>query len=74
VTIRILNSSGGEVVTLVTNSRQPAGAQSGTWDGTNPAGRRAPPGDYVVEVRARATYASKDQFECRRTTNLTLTQ
>jgi hypothetical protein len=72
VDVRILDAGGGEVVRLVEGARVAPGRQNGFWDGTNGAASRVDPGEYVVEVRARATYASRSSFECRRSTPFTL--
>ena len=63
VDFRVLQPDGTEVATLVTSSRYSAGPQSGAWDGTDAAGGRVPAGDYLAEIRARATYASRSTFE-----------
>ncbi len=72
VDVRVLDAAGRDVAKLLQSSRQSAGPQTGTWDGTDRSGRRLPPGDYRVEVRARATYASKSEFECRRSASVSL--
>jgi DNA-binding beta-propeller fold protein YncE len=63
VTMRILDAQGREVATVVPDRRVPCGPQHGVWDGTAANGRPAPPGRYLAEVRARATYSSGSRFE-----------
>ena len=60
---RILDAQGKEIAVLVPGHRQPAGPQKGTWDGTDSDGRPVERGDYLAEIRARATYASRSTFE-----------
>jgi sugar lactone lactonase YvrE len=60
---RILDVEGEEVSVLVPGRRHEAGPQRGSWDGTDRAGRRVPGGDYLAEIRARATYASRSTWE-----------
>jgi sugar lactone lactonase YvrE len=60
---RILDAQGKEVAIVIPGRRHPAGPQKGTWDGTDASGRPSPPGDYLAEIRARATYASRSTFE-----------
>jgi dolichol kinase/sugar lactone lactonase YvrE len=55
VDIRVLDSSGELVAVLVTGRRSAAGPQRGRWDGRDRTGRPAPSGDYLAELRARAT-------------------
>jgi DNA-binding beta-propeller fold protein YncE len=63
VDVRILDVRGEEVSVLASGSRHPAGPQRGTWDGTDRSGRRVSGGDYMAEIRARATYASRSTYE-----------
>lgn len=63
VHIRILDTQGHEVARIVSDQRHTAGPQQGTWDGTNEQGTRVRAGDYLAEIRARATYASRSTFE-----------
>ncbi|MCA9751294.1 MAG: hypothetical protein KC591_03820 [Gemmatimonadetes bacterium] len=65
VTLRILDENQDEVALLLKDQRQGAGPQRGSWDGTDAVGRSVAPGEYVLEVRARATYASRTSFEKR---------
>lgn len=66
-TLRILDSSGRLVASIFTDDRQSAGTTRGTWDGTAKNGAVVPAGDYVAEIRARATYSSKSSFEKKAT-------
>jgi flagellar hook assembly protein FlgD len=66
-TLRILDSAGHLVAAIFTDDRQSAGATRGTWDGTAKNGAVVPAGDYVAEIRARATYSSKSSFEKKAT-------
>jgi hypothetical protein len=72
VVLRILDTAGRAVATVLDEARQREGPQRGTWDGTDASGRRVPAGEYFAEVVARATYASRSSFERRRTERFTL--
>lgn len=63
LTLRVLDSQGAEVAALVAERRTPCGPFRGGWDGTNAQGERVPGGTYTIEIRARATYASRSVFE-----------
>lgn len=65
VNARVLDPQGRPQAELLTEVHQAAGPQSGRWDGTNAQGKRLPAGEYLVELRARATYASKSSNERR---------
>lgn len=65
VSARVLDPAGEEIVELIRGSYQRAGPQRGAWDGTDADRRRVRPGDYVLELRARATYASRSTYEKR---------
>jgi DNA-binding beta-propeller fold protein YncE len=65
--LRILDSGGNLVAQIFTDDRQSAGTTRGTWDGTAKNGAVVPAGDYVAEIRARATYSSKSSFEKKAT-------
>jgi hypothetical protein len=65
--LRILDSAGRLVTSIFTNDRQSAGTTRGTWDGTGSDGAVVPSGDYVAEIRARATYSSRSSFEKKAT-------
>jgi FlgD Ig-like domain/NHL repeat len=65
VNIRILDPQGHAVATLAHDAYEAAGPQQGTWDGTDAGGGRVPGGDYLLEITARATYASRSSFEAR---------
>lgn len=71
-TLRILDASGKAVATLFDGDRQSAGEIHGTWDGSAENGGHVPPGEYVIEVRARATYSSKSIDEARATVRVRL--
>ena len=66
-TMRILDGEGREVVTLYEGDRQSAGTTLGSWDGSAADGGRVGAGEYVAEIRARATYSSKSHNESRAT-------
>lgn len=66
VDVTVLDARDRPVARLVDGGRQEPGPQSGFWDGKDATSRTLPPGEYVVEVRARATYASRSSFQCRR--------
>jgi hypothetical protein len=72
VTARILDVQGKVAVTLMHESRQHAGPQRGSWDGSDGSGVRLPAGKYLLEMRARATYASRSSHEARRMEPFTL--
>jgi sugar lactone lactonase YvrE len=72
VSARILDPQGKVAVTLMHESRQQAGPQRGSWDGSDGSGVRLQPGKYLLEVRARATYASRSSHEARRLQPFTL--
>jgi hypothetical protein len=63
VEFRILDPQGNEVTTLLAEGRRTPGPQQGSWDGTNERGERVGDGEYVAEIRARATYASRSTYE-----------
>lgn len=72
VSVRVLDPQGRTVAVLVEGSYQAAGPQQGQWDGSDATGARLPAGDYLLELRARATYASRSSFEARRLRSFTL--
>ncbi|HMB68257.1 MAG TPA: FlgD immunoglobulin-like domain containing protein, partial [bacterium] len=63
VTMRILDAQGREVAVVVPERRVACGPQHGVWEGRTTDGRPAPPGRYLAEIRARATYSSGSRFE-----------
>jgi hypothetical protein len=63
--LRILDASGRLVTTIFSDDRQSPGAALGAWDGTADDGAVVPSGEYVAEIRARATYSSRSTFEKR---------
>jgi hypothetical protein len=65
--MRILDSGGRLVAQIFTDDRQSAGTTRGSWDGTAKNGAMVPAGEYVAEIRARATYSSKSSFEKKTT-------
>jgi len=52
VTLRVYNTLGQEVRTLVDHSRMPAGRQRIGWDGTDDQGRSLASGLYLVRLKA----------------------
>jgi len=64
--LRVLDPQGHEVAVLARDAYQTAGPQRGSWDGTDASGRAVPGGDYLLEITARATYASRSSHEARR--------
>jgi hypothetical protein len=65
VEIRITEPDGDPVAVLLDGERQTPGPQRGSWDGTDSAGHRVAAGSYLLEIRARATYASRSVWERR---------
>ena len=65
--LSILDSAGRVIASIFTNDRQSPGTTRGSWDGTAENGAVVPAGDYVAEIRARATYSSKSSFEKKAT-------
>jgi DNA-binding beta-propeller fold protein YncE len=63
LTVRVLDAGGGEVARLVPERRTPCGPFRGSWDGTDATGAPVAAAAYSVEIRARATYASRSVFE-----------
>lgn len=63
VQLRVLDTQGREIATIVPQRRTACGPQRGVWDGKDSAGRRVAAGNYLAEIRARATYASRSVFE-----------
>jgi DNA-binding beta-propeller fold protein YncE len=63
LTVRVRDAHGAEVATLAADRRTPCGPFHGEWDGTDARGERVPGGSYTLEIRARATYASRSVFE-----------
>ncbi len=63
VTARVLDPQGRTLVTLMHEARQTAGPHQGRWDGSDGSGDRLPSGRYLLEIRARATYASRSSHE-----------
>jgi flagellar hook assembly protein FlgD len=51
VTLRILDSYGNEVRTLLDNSSMSSGAGSVNWDGRGANGEEAPSGTYFCQLR-----------------------
>lgn len=72
VNIRVLDPQGHELAVLARDVYQAAGPQRGNWDGADASGRGLPGGDYLLEITARATYASRSSFEARRLTAFAL--
>lgn len=61
--LKVLDTQGRDVAVLLDGQTQRAGPCRITWDGTDVQGRPAPDGRYLLEARARATYASRATFE-----------
>ncbi len=64
--LTIRDSAGHTVATIFSGDRQPAGDVRGTWDGTNEKGAAVAAGEYVAEIRARATYSSRSTYEAKK--------
>ncbi|MBZ0269779.1 hypothetical protein K8I85_16630 [bacterium] len=65
VNVRVLDPQGHEVARLLRDAYQSAGPQTGTWDGSTGSGVPSRGGDYLLEITARATYASRSSFEAK---------
>jgi len=63
VEVQVLDLDGDPVARLLDGEKQSAGPQRGAWDGTGRGGSRAPAGQYLLEIRARATYSSRSSWE-----------
>jgi hypothetical protein len=61
--LRVLDAQGRPVAEVVRAERLGAGPHELGWSGVLASGDPAPRGDYLAEVRARATYASRSTFE-----------
>ncbi len=64
IDLRILDSRGRPVADVFEGRRVSAGRVEAVWDGRDSSGQAAPRGDYLAEIRGRATYASRSTFEC----------
>lgn len=65
VNVRVLDPQGHEVAQLLHDAYQSAGPQQGSWDGSTAGGARSGGGDYLLEITARATYASRSSHEAK---------
>ncbi len=61
--LKILDPQGRDVALLFAGEVRRAGPHRVGWDGTDATGRPAADGRYLLEARARATYASRATFE-----------
>ncbi len=63
ITLTVEGRKGKPFRTILADRVVPAGGHRFRWNGADDEGTPFPPGDYIVRIRARATYSSSEYFE-----------